>query len=175
MNGKLIALLIRSNATLIEAIGELSRQLDTAGNYSENNFWNLRQEVIAMAEEAESLDDVQPTTVITGCPENVEELLADAVRKHSKFKKGSHANNPVRRPVMPVAHPIMPISPSHQKGSVNDMQPSDLTAGTYYHGIDGANVPYFARIDGLSNYSNHIEGTERAVYSFTLGYFTCVS
>ena len=55
MNGKLIGLLIRSNAAMIEAISASARLADKDGTYDENLFWGLRQEVIAMAEEAEAI------------------------------------------------------------------------------------------------------------------------
>lgn len=95
MNGKLIGLLIRSNATLIEAMGELSRQLDTAGNYSENNFWNLRQEVIAMAEEAEAM---------------TEEVVTESQMKTAINQYAWEGFNEVRESVPP----MVPISPAHQ-------------------------------------------------------------
>ena len=56
MDAKLVSLLIHSNATLIEAISEHARQ--TSSNYSENNFWNLRQECVELAEQALRLDTV---------------------------------------------------------------------------------------------------------------------
>ena len=57
MNGKLIGLLIRSNAAMIEAISASARLADKDGTYDENLFWGLRQEVIAMAEEAEAMTE----------------------------------------------------------------------------------------------------------------------
>lgn len=174
MNAKLIALLIRSNATLVEVLGELSRQLDTAGNYSENNFWNLRQEIIGMAEEAEAMSTAELTTVVTGCPDNVAEIIENAVRNSKGFNSLREHDDIMKKCEIITGNlevtgsPIMMMSPAHQKESVGNIRPSDLKAGTYYHGMDGANIPYFARIDGLSNYSDHIEGTERAVYSVSL-------
>ena len=42
MNGKLIGLLIRSNAAMIEAISASARLADKDGTYDENLFWGLR-------------------------------------------------------------------------------------------------------------------------------------
>ena len=94
MNGKLIGLLIRSNATLIEALSESARLADKDGSYNENQFWNLRQEVIAMAEEAEAITEEV----------NIEQVKI-AVEQGAR-----EGFNKVRESFPP----MVPISPAHQ-------------------------------------------------------------
>lgn len=95
MNGKLIGLLIRSNATLIEALSESARLADKDGSYNENQFWNLRQEVIAMAEEAEAM---------------TEEVVTESQMKTAIKQYAWEGFNEVRESVPP----MVPISPAHQ-------------------------------------------------------------
>lgn len=94
MNGKLIGLLIRSNATLIEALSESARLSDKDGSYNENQFWNLRQEVIAMAEEAEAV---------------TEEVAIEQVK--IAVEQGAREGFNKVRESFP---PMVPISPAHQ-------------------------------------------------------------
>lgn len=94
MNGKLIGLLIRSNATLIEALSESARLADKDGSYNENQFWNLRQEVIAMAEEAEAM---------------TEEVAIEQVK--IAVEQGAREGFNKVRESFP---PMVPISPAHQ-------------------------------------------------------------
>lgn len=132
MNGKLIGLLIRSNATLIEAMGELSRQLDTAGNYSENNFWNLRQEVIAMAEEAEAM---------------TEEVTIDQQVKIAIEQGTREGFNKVRESFPP----MVPISPAHEIKDQSELSHiQDVDIGRVYLGKSSSTGQYYtARLEGI--------------------------
>lgn len=141
MNGKLIALLIRSNATLIEAIGELSRQLDTAGNYSENNFWNLRNEVIAMAEEAEAItDDVQIQNQIQ---------IAAAEGAMEGFNK-----------IRESFPPMVPISPAHLL-EPEPLKWSDVQVGRKFAGKSANNGQHYLCV--ITETDVHMNSAERAV------------
>ncbi len=131
MNSKLIALLIRSNAALIEAMGEVTRQLDKSGNYSENHFWNLRSEVIAMAEAAEAMDNEIQTQVVSvsSDPRNMEKI-SELIGELKTI-------------------PIIPISPSYQI----KVEPliADIQSGRKFHGKFENNIEtYLAVITGIS-------------------------
>lgn len=94
MNGKLIGLLIRSNAAMIEAISASARLADKDGTYDENLFWGLRQEIIAMAEEAEAV---------------TEEVTIEQVK--IAVEQGAREGFDKVRESFP---PMVPISPAHQ-------------------------------------------------------------
>lgn len=98
MNGKLIGLLIRSNAAMIEAISASARLADKDGTYDENLFWGLRQEVIAMAEEAEAM---------------TEDVTIDQQVKIAVEQGAREGFNKVRESFPP----MVPISPAHQMES----------------------------------------------------------
>nr|CAK6604285.1 hypothetical protein K9PH25C2_LOCUS36 [Klebsiella phage vB_Kpn_K9PH25C2] len=95
MNGKLIGLLIRSNAAMIEAISASARLADKDGTYDENLFWGLRQEVIAMAEEAEAM---------------TEEVVTESQMKTAIKQYAWEGFNEVRESFPP----MVPISPAYQ-------------------------------------------------------------
>lgn len=95
MDAKLISLLIYSNAAVIEAISEHARQ--TSANYSENNFWNLRQECVALAAQAEEFatatQEVKvsvsaPTPEPEGLTRLMLEELTDMVMREPKVLQG---------------------------------------------------------------------------------------
>lgn len=140
MNGKLIALLIRSNATLIEALSESARLADKDGSYNENQFWNLRQEVIAMAEEAEEV--TEEVTI---------EQVKIAVEQGAK-----EGFNKVRESFPP----MVPISPAHQvereKLVWGDVKVNRAFIGKTAHN----NQPYVAVI---TETDVNLNSTDRAV------------
>ena len=137
MNGKLVGLLIRSNAAIIEAISASARLADKDGTYDENLFWGLRQEVIAMAEEAEA---------ITGeieIRQAVIEASADGAR---------HAFNQFP--------PLVPISPAHQL----ERQPlkwSDVQVGRKFAGKSANNGQHYLCV--ITETDVHMTSAERAV------------
>ena len=100
MNQKLIGLLIRSNATLIEALSLATSVSDTRGLYDPNQFWGLRQECIALAEEAEAYEVPQQNTVVTSGPTE-----PFAHREIDRLRKSVEQT--------PEVTPLIPISPAH--------------------------------------------------------------
>ena len=141
MNGKLIGLLIRSNATLIEALSESARLADKDGSYNENQFWNLRQEVIAMAEEAEAM---------------TEEVVTESQMKTAIKQYAWEGFNEVRESVPP----MVPISPAHQvereKLVWSDVKVNRAFIGKTVHN----NQPYVAVI---TETDVNLNSTDRAV------------
>lgn len=90
MNGKLIALLIRSNATLIEAL-----KYANPGNGYESHFDNLQSDCIRLAEEAEEFkNDVEIKKRITVA-------ATDPYFAFDQLNQG--------------IQPMIPISPAHIK------------------------------------------------------------
>lgn len=143
MNGKLIGLLIRSNATLIEALSESARLADKDGSYNENQFWNLRQEVIAMAEEAEAV--TEEVTI---------EQVKIAVEQGAK-----EGLNKVRESFPP----MVPISPAHeikhQSGFLHD---ADI--GRVYLGKSSSTGQYYtARVEGFRAAQSAVDGDVKVV------------
>lgn len=140
MNGKLIGLLIRSNATLIEALSESARLADKDGSYNENQFWNLRQEVIAMAEEAEAM---------------TEEVAIQQVK--IAVEQGAREGFNKVRESFP---PMVPISPAHQvereKLVWGDVKVNRAFIGKTAHN----NQPYVAVI---TETDVNLNSTDRAV------------
>lgn len=140
MNGKLIGLLIRSNAAMIEALSESARLADKDGSYNENQFWNLRQEVIAMAEEAEAMTEEA----------NIEQVkIAVAQGAREGFDK-----------VRESFPPMVPISPAHQvereKLVWGDVKVNRAFIGKTAHN----NQPYVAVI---TEADVNLNSTDRAV------------
>lgn len=140
MNGKLIGLLIRSNAAMIEALSESARLADKDGSYNENQFWNLRQEVIAMAEEAEAMTEEV----------NIEQVkIAVAQGAREGFNK-----------VRESFPPMVPISPAHQvereKLVWGDVKVNRAFIGKTAHN----NQPYVAVI---TEADVNLNSTDRAV------------
>lgn len=132
MNGKLIGLLIRSNAAMIEAISASARLADKDGTYDENLFWGLRQEVIAMAEEAEAIiDDV-----------TIEHQVKIAVEQGAR-----EGFNKVRESFPP----MVPISPAHEvKDQPGLLRIQDVDIGRVYLGKSSSTGQYYtARIEGI--------------------------
>lgn len=143
MNGKLIGLLIRSNATLIEALSESARLADKDGSYNENQFWNLRQEVIAMAEEAEAITEEV----------NIEQVKI-AVEQGAR-----EGFNKVRESFPP----MVPISPAHevkhQSGFLHD---TDINR--VYLGKSSSTGQYYtARIEGFRAAQSAVDGNVKVV------------
>lgn len=143
MNGKLIGLLIRSNATLIEALSESARLSDKDGSYNENQFWNLRQEVIAMAEEAEAV---------------TEEVAIEQVK--IAVEQGAREGFNKVRESFP---PMVPISPAHevkhQSGFLHD---TDI--GRVYLGKSSSTGQYYtARIEGFRAAQSAVDGDVKVV------------
>lgn len=146
MNGKLVGLLIRSNATLIEALSESARLADKDGSYNENQFWNLRQEVIAMAEEAE---------VAT------EEAVTESQIKIA-IEQGAWEGFKQVRESFP---PMIPISPAHEvehQSEILHIQDADI--GRVYLGKSKSTGQYYtARIEGVRAAQSSIDGNVRVV------------
>lgn len=143
MNGKLIGLLIRSNATLIEALSESARLADKDGSYNENQFWNLRQEVIAMAEEAEAM---------------TEEITIEQVK--IAVEQGAREGFDKVRKSFP---PMVPISPAHevkhQSGFLHD---TDINR--VYLGKSSSTGQYYtARIEGFRAAQSSVDGNVKVV------------
>lgn len=143
MNGKLIGLLIRSNATLIEALSESARLADKDGSYNENQFWNLRQEVIAMAEEAEAM---------------TEEITIEQVK--IAVEQGAREGFDKVRESFP---PMVPISPAHevkhQSGFLHD---TDINR--VYLGKSSSTGQYYtARIEGFRAAQSAVDGNVKVV------------
>ncbi|CAD5235822.1 hypothetical protein PFOEGONH_00029 [Klebsiella phage vB_KppS-Pokey] len=140
MNGKLIGLLIRSNAAMIEAISASARLADKDGSYDENLFWGLRQEVIAMAEEAEAMTEEV----------NIEQVKI-AVEQGAR-----EGFNKVRESFPP----MVPISPAHQvereKLVWGDVKVNRAFIGKTVHN----NQPYVAII---TETDVNLNSTDRAV------------
>lgn len=140
MNGKLIGLLIRSNAAMIEAISASARLADKDGTYDENLFWGLRQEVIAMAEEAEAMTEEV----------NIEQVKI-AVEQGAR-----EGFNKVRESFPP----MVPISPAHQvereKLVWGDVKVNRAFIGKTVHN----NQPYVAII---TETDVNLNSTDRAV------------
>lgn len=141
MNGKLIGLLIRSNAAMIEAISASARLADKDGTYDENLFWGLRQEVIAMAEEAEAM---------------TEEVVTESQMKTAIKQYAWEGFNEVRESVPP----MVPISPAHQvereKLVWSDVKVNRAFIGKTAHN----NQPYVAVI---TETDVNLNSTDRAV------------
>lgn len=141
MNGKLIGLLIRSNAAMIEAISASARLADKDGTYDENLFWGLRQEVIAMAEEAEAM---------------TEEVVTESQMKTAIKRYAWEGFNEVRESVPP----MVPISPAHQvereKLVWGDVKVNRAFIGKTAHN----NQPYVAVI---TETDVNLNSTDRAV------------
>ncbi len=137
MNGKLIGLLIRSNAAMIEAISASARLADKDGTYDENLFWGLRQEVIAMAEEAEA---------ITGNVE-IQQAMRDTVTES------------VMHGVRQIA-PLVPISPAHQLER-EPLKWSDVQVGRKFAGKSANNGQYYLCV--ITETDVHMTSAERAV------------
>ena len=90
MNGKLIGLLIRSNATVIEAL-----KYANPGNGYEVHFDSLQSDCIHLAEEAEEFkDDVE-----------IKQRITVAAKEGAQ-----HAFDQLNQGI----HPMIPISPAHQ-------------------------------------------------------------
>lgn len=143
MNGKLIGLLIRSNATLIEALSESARLADKDGSYNENQFWNLRQEVIAMAEEAEAM---------------TEEVAIEQIK--IAVEQGAREGFNKVRESFP---PMVPISPAHevkhQSGFLHD---TDINR--VYLGKSSSTGQYYtARIEGFRAAQSAVDGNVKVV------------
>lgn len=144
MNGKLIGLLIRSNAAMIEAISASARLADKDGTYDENLFWGLRQEVIAMAEEAEAI-----TEEVT-----IEQQVKIAVEQGAR-----EGFNKVRESFPP----MVPISPAHevkhQSGFLHD---TDINR--VYLGKSSSTGQYYtARIEGFRAAQSAVDGNVKVV------------
>lgn len=137
MNGQLIALLIRSNANLITAIDELARQIDNGKNYVEANFLNLREEVLAMADEAEAI------TAETEIRQEVIEASADGAR---------HAFNQFP--------PMVPISPAHPLVR-EPLKWSDVRVGRKFAGKSANNGRDYLCV--ITETDVHLNSAERAV------------
>lgn len=143
MNGKLIGLLIRSNAAMIEAISASARLADKDGTYDENLFWGLRQEVIAMAEEAEAMTEEV----------NIEQVKI-AVEQGAR-----EGFNKVRESFPP----MVPISPAHevkhQSGFLHD---TDINR--VYLGKSSSTGQYYtARIEGFRAAQSAVDGNVKVV------------
>lgn len=143
MNGKLIGLLIRSNAAMIEAISASARLADKDGTYDENLFWGLRQEVIAMAEEAEAITEEV----------NIEQVKI-AVEQGAR-----EGFNKVRESFPP----MVPISPAHevkhQSGFLHD---TDINR--VYLGKSSSTGQYYtARIEGFRAAQSAVDGNVKVV------------
>lgn len=144
MNGKLVGLLIRSNAALIEALSESARLADKDGSYNENQFWNLRQEVIAMAEEAEAV---------------TEEVVTESQMKTAIKQYAWEGFNEVRESFPP----MVPISPAHevkhQSGFLHD---TDINR--VYLGKSSSTGQYYtARIEGFRAAQSAVDGNVKVV------------
>lgn len=143
MNGKLIGLLIRSNAAMIEALSESARLADKDGSYNENQFWNLHQEVIAMAEEAEAMTEEVNT-------EQVKIAVAQGAREGFDKVRESFP-------------PMVPISPAHevkhQSGFLHD---TDINR--VYLGKSSSTGQYYtARIEGFRAAQSAVDGNVKVV------------
>lgn len=137
MNGKLIGLLIRSNAAMIEAISASARLADKDGTYDENLFWGLRQEVIAMAEEAEAItDDVEIKQAVTVA-------AAEGAR---------HGFNQIA--------PLIPISPAHMLER-EPLKWSDVQVGRKFAGKSANNGQHYLCV--ITETDVHMNSAERAV------------
>lgn len=137
MNGKLIELLIRSNAAIIEAISASARLADKDGTYDENLFWGLRQEVIAMADEAEAITrDAEIQQAVS--------ISADKGEMHGA------GNFP----------PMVPISPAHQLVR-EPLKWSDVRVGRKFAGKSANNGRDYLCV--ITETDVHINSAERAV------------
>ena len=137
MNGKLIGLLIRSNAAIIEAISASARLADKDGTYDENLFWGLRQEVIAMAEEAEA---------ITGEVE-IQQAVTVAAAEGAR-----HGFNQIA--------PLIPISPAHQLER-EPLKWSDVQTGRKFAGKSLNNGQHYLCV--ITETDVNLNSTDRAV------------
>ena len=143
MNGKLIGLLIRSNATLIEALSESARLSDKDGSYNENQFWNLRQEVIAMAEEAEAV---------------TEEVAIEQVK--IAVEQGAREGFNKVRESFP---PMVPISPAHEVKHQSGLL-HDADINRVYLGKSSSTGQYYtARIEGFRAAQSAVDGNVKVV------------
>lgn len=137
MNGKLIGLLIRSNAAIIEAISASARLADKDGTYDENLFWGLRQEVIAMADEVEAITlDAEIQQVVS--------IAAD------KGEMNGAGNFP----------PMVPISPAHQLAR-EPLKWSDVRVGRKFAGKSANNGLDYLCV--ITETDVHLNSAERAV------------
>lgn len=145
MNGKLIGLLIRSNAAMIEAISASARLADKDGTYDENLFWGLRQEVIAMAEEAEAMTEEV----------NIEQVKI-AVEQGAR-----EGFNKVRESFPP----MVPISPAHEVDHQSGLlQIQDADIGRVYLGKSSSSGQYYtARIEGFRGAQSAVDGNVKVV------------
>jgi len=137
MNGKLIGLLIRSNAAMIEAISASARLADKDGTYDENLFWGLRQEVIAMAEEAEA---------ITGNAE-IQQAVSIAAAEGAM-----HGFNQFP--------PLIPISPAHMLER-EPLKWSDVQVGRKFAGKSANNGQHYLCV--ITETDVYMNSAERAV------------
>lgn len=144
MNGKLIGLLIRSNAAMIEALSESARLADKDGSYNENQFWNLRQEVIAMAEEAEAM---------------TEEVVTESQMKTAIKQYAWEGFNEVRESFPP----MVPISPAHEvKHQSGHLHDTDINR--VYLGKSSSTGQYYtARIEGFRAAQSAVDGNVKVV------------
>lgn len=137
MNGKLIGLLIRSNAVIVEALDESARLADKDGTYDSDKFWNLRQEIVAMAEQAEAMAD---------------EVMADEVTIAQQVKiaveQGAREGFNKVRESFP---PMVPISPAHEvKHQSEPLRIQYADIGKVYLGKSSSTGQQFtARIEDL--------------------------
>lgn len=146
MNGKLIGLLIRSNAAMIEAISASARLADKDGTYDENLFWGLRQEVIAIAEEAEAM---------------TEEVVTESRMKTAIKQYAWESFNKVRESFPP----MVPISPAHKVDHQSGLlQIQDADIGRVYLGKSSSTGQYYtARIEGFRDAQSAVDGNVKVV------------
>lgn len=141
MNGKLIGLLIRSNAVIVEALDESARLSDKDGTYDSDRFWNLRQEIVAMAEQAEAMADEV----------TIEQQVKIAVEQGAR-----EGFNKVRESFPP----MVPISPAHQVESEklvwSEVKVNRKFVGKTVHN----NQPYLAII---TETDVNLNSTDRAI------------
>lgn len=132
MNGKLIGLLIRSNAVIVEALDEAARLSDKDGTYDSDKFWNLRQEIVAMAEQAEAM-----ANEVT-----IEQQVKIAVEQGAR-----EGFNKVRESFPP----MVPISPAHEVKDPSELlRVQDADIGRVYLGKSISTGQYFtARVEGI--------------------------
>ena len=132
MNGKLIGLLIRSNAVIVEALDEAARLADKDGTYDSDKFWNLRQEIVAMAEQAEAMADEV----------TIEHQVKIAVEQGAR-----EGFNKVRESFPP----MIPISPAHEvKDQSEPLRIQYADIGRVYLGKSSSTGQQFtARIEDL--------------------------
>lgn len=151
MNGKLIALLIRSNALMIEALkmSDANAQMREGGPYAHDSseFNNLVLDCELLAKEAEEFEDVQLQShvTITG-----QDLLSpdqqDLIRKVVEQT--------------PQVSPMIPISPAHLP---DPLRLQDVEIGRVFHGkFEGNGKPYTALIR-ITNLITDVMGPQLAL------------